>query len=1064
METGFTSGLALVSRGPIVVQHDGHVGILENGRLMCIAAPSTLSDAKLCYDAHAPSGTLSLATGALPEGCCLEEDPHVCLVPHTCMTPDVCLAPHVHSHDEGGGVASELTKLLATASCALPMSLLAPAACFPIPSTQDEHAHHDGCGHERIPHGDHYDFLVPQEDGSYLLRHAHLDAKGTAHFDDHGRLVREPGMRAAHAEALARSSSSANMPSSPSTGLRRRRKLLDIFSYESPQRGGYHALSIEPADDNPPDETEPPLGPIQLSPRPTPPQSEILASIPSKRPPQEIEEAVSVAVGGPSAVQKTVLDVLGICCPSEVPLIHRILEPLPGVLEVSVNVPAKTTTVLFDPALATELQLVKALNEARLDARLHSRGQVRPLQRYPRWNVILCGVLLAVSFVKYAFPPIKWVALGAVALGLPPILLKSLAALRNFVLDINALMTIAVGGALALGDFEEAASVVFLFAIADWLEGRTSERARCALEAVLSLAPDTAVLADTGQRVPTSDVPVGSLLSVRAGEMIPIDGVVENGSSAVDESSLTGESIPITKHAGSDVWAGTLNLGGFLRVKTTALAADSAVARLVRLVEDSQSARSASERMVQKFARFYTPAVVLAAVLIAVIPFAVGVSDPKHWLYLALVLLVVACPCALVISTPMVSVCGIAEAARNGVLIKGGAHLETLGRMKVLAMDKTGTLTEGHFRVAQVLPLDGQTDEKEVLFWLASIEALSSHPLAAAVVSYARLQGVEASTDTAGFEILPGEGVTALVQGRRVHVGNVRTAERLGWTGAVDPSILELWMSEGGTVGWLGVDEQPLAVFSVADQPRPEATQAVRDFKKAGLQVAMLTGDNVGAAMAIKSQIDSGMAVHAGLLPADKVTVLRTLKRSGVTGMVGDGINDAPALAAADVGIAMGVAGSAVAMETADMALMTNDLRQLARAVVLARSCRAKIIQNVVLSVGSKAVVLVLAFVGYAALWLAVVADVGTCLVVILNSLRVLTRAKPAPRGGVHCVAESCGIQGVGCGENAQGGEGCCSEGEGGGGVGGEGVLWRGRGGLRGGRWGGGSEEGETRS
>jgi Cd2+/Zn2+-exporting ATPase len=217
--------------------------------------------------------------------------------------------------------------------------------------------------------------------------------------------------------------------------------------------------------------------------------------------------------------------------------------------------------------------------------------------------------------------------------------------------------------------------------------------------------------------VPTSDVPVGALLAVRAGEMIPIDGTVENGSSAVDESSLTGESIPITKRAGSDVWAGTLNLGGFLRVKTTALAADSAVARMVRLVEESQSARSASERLVEKFARFYTPAVVLTAVLIAVIPYAVGVNNPRHWLYLALVLLVVACPCALVISTPMVSVCGIAQAARNGVLIKGGAHLETLGRMRVLAMDKTGTLTEGHFRVAQVLPVDGRTDEKEVLFW-----------------------------------------------------------------------------------------------------------------------------------------------------------------------------------------------------------------------------------------------------------------------------------------------------------------------------------------------------------
>jgi copper chaperone CopZ len=276
---------------------------------------------------------------------------------------------------------------------------------------------------------------------------------------------------------------SSLQPSSPTVGLRRRRKLLDIFSYESPRKAGYHALSIEPGEiTSKPEELEPPLRPIQLSPR---------ASVQEAKPPSENPfksrlsdsmeteakpEAVSVSMSGPSAVQKTVFDVLGICCPSEVPLIHRILEPIAGVLEVSVNVPAKTTTVSYDPDLATDLQLVKALNEARLDARLHARGQVRPLQKWPRWNVVLCGVFLAVSFVKYAYPPMKWMALASVALGLPPILLKSIAALRNLVLDINALMTIAVGGALALGDYEEAASVVFLFAIADWLEGRTSER------------------------------------------------------------------------------------------------------------------------------------------------------------------------------------------------------------------------------------------------------------------------------------------------------------------------------------------------------------------------------------------------------------------------------------------------------------------------------------------------------------------------------------------------------------------------------------------------------------
>lgn len=242
-------------------------------------------------------------------------------------------------------------------------------------------------------------------------------------------------------------------------------------------------------------------------------------------------------------------------------------------------------------------------------------------------------------------------------------------------------------------------------------------QARKTLEAVLSLAPDMAVLAESREVVPTSSVLVGTLLAVRAGEMIPVDGIVENGSSTVDESSLTGESVPVTKTAGSNVWAGTLNIGGFLRFTTTALATDSAVARMVRLVEDSQSARSASERLVERFARFYTPAVVLVAILVAVIPYAVGVHNPGHWVYLALVLLVVACPCALVISTPMVSVCGIAQAARNGVLIKGGAHLETLGKMKVLALDKTGTLTEGQFRVAQVLPVGEETDAKDVLFW-----------------------------------------------------------------------------------------------------------------------------------------------------------------------------------------------------------------------------------------------------------------------------------------------------------------------------------------------------------
>lgn len=688
-------------------------------------------------------------------------------------------------------------------------------------------------------------------------------------------------------------------------------------------------------------------------------------------------------------LHKTSLDVLGICCPSEVPLIERILKSLAGVERVSVNVPSKTVTVLHNPLLTSPSHIVKVLNQARLEASIRVPGQLKSGRIWPSPYTVASGILLLISFCKFWFRPLQWVALGAVAAGLPPILLKSIVSLRRLILDINTLMLIAVAGSIALQDYLEAGTIVFLFTLAEWLESRSSDKARAAIASVMNLAPQTAIIEGSGVRVPVEDVEINSLLSVKAGDIIPIDGIIMSGKSSVDESSLTGESLPVEKNVGANVWAGTMNLTGYMTVKTVALASESAVARMVKLVEEAQSQRSRTDQFIQQFAKWYTPVVVLGAAGIAA-EACINHSREHHWLYLALVLLVIACPCALVISTPIATTCAVAQAARMGLLIKGGNYIEALGRLKAVAFDKTGTLTQGDFRVVDIQIIEEGIEICKVLHWMASLEIQSSHPMSSAITAYCRHRGLmETSAEVTEFQALHGEGICGVIEDHKIHIGNARLASRLGWI--QDSS--NTWNSQGPTVGYVGVDEKLALVFSVADQIRPEAVEALRDLKKLGIQLAMLTGDSSTAAAIVEKEIGE-VAVHSQLLPEDKVRIIGELKKVGMTAMVGDGINDGPALAAADIGIAMGVAGSAVAMETSDIALMSNDLRKIAAAVKLGRRTLNKIYMNVAFSFLTKAAIIALAFTGHASLWVAVVADVGTCLVVIFNSMLLLKRQK----------------------------------------------------------------------
>jgi len=693
---------------------------------------------------------------------------------------------------------------------------------------------------------------------------------------------------------------------------------------------------------------------------------------------------------GDNELRKTTLNVLGICCSSEASLIERLLQPLRGVDQVSVNVPSKTATVLHDPSLIQPAQIVKALNQARLDASVRVVGQLKSGREWPSPYTLASGFFLAIALFHYLYHPLRWVALGAIAVGILPIMQRSFLAIRNFMLDINVLMLIAVVGTIGLGDYLEGGTIVFLFTMAEWLESKSSDKARAEISSVINIASQTAVIEETGEKISVKDVAINTVLSVKAGEVIPLDGIVVSGSSSVDESSLTGESLPVEKEVGANVWAGTMNLTGYLSVKTVALAEESTMARVARLVEEAQRQRSPTEEFVQKFVKYYTPVIVLAAIAMTMAPLIDRSLNFRKWVYKALVVLVTACPCALVISTPVAMACGLAHAAKIGLLIKGGKYLETLGKLKVIAFDKTGTLTEGIFTVLDVKFVESETmDEQKWISWIASLESRSSHPMSLAIVSYCRQKGLEPSAEVEDFDILEGEGICGVVDNHKVYIGNVRLSNRLGWTEYVP----DTWDIRGATNGYFGTDEKFVGTFSVADNSRPEAAEALDKLKKLGIQLAMLTGDTAASAALIETEVGQ-IQVYSQLLPQDKVRIIGDLKQVGKTAMIGDGFNDAPALATADIGIAMGVAGSAVAMETSDIALMSNDIRKIAGAVKIGRRTLRKIHINVAISIVTKVVIFVLTAVGFVYLWIAVLTDVGTAMLVTFNSMLLLKGEK----------------------------------------------------------------------
>ncbi len=574
-------------------------------------------------------------------------------------------------------------------------------------------------------------------------------------------------------------------------------------------------------------------------------------------------------------------------------------------------------------------------------------------------------------------------------------------------LDMNALMSIAAVGAMAIGEWAEGATAMFLFSLGNTLEALTMDRARQAIRRLVELSPKeaTRIHGDHSDRVPVEQLQVGDLIEVKPGECVPMDGVIENGESTLNQAPITGESAPVDVHPGSAVYAGSINGSGALLIRVTKLARDNTLSRIVQMVQEAQTRRAPAQRFVDTFAKYYTPAVIALAAVIAIVPPLAFRGSFSEWFYRALVLLVIACPCALVISTPVAIVSAISNAARHGVLIKGGMYLEALGRIRAVAFDKTGTLTEGKMAVMNIEPISSHTapdialppsatddslTANDILALAASIEAHSQHPVGKAIYEEAQRRKV-ALMSTADYQELTGLGGQARINGRTYYIGSHPLfCERVPHAEQMCKRIAEL-EAEGKTAVLIGTEENVLGIIALADRVRAASADVVQALHSLGIEkTVLLSGDNERTAQAIAKAVGISQ-VHANLLPQDKVQALEMLlAENGSVAMVGDGVNDAPAMARATVGIAMGAVGSDVALETADVVLMSDDLQRIPYVIRLGRRTLQNIQQNIALSLIIKGLFLALALVGLANLWMAVFADMGTSLIVIFNGLRLL--------------------------------------------------------------------------
>lgn len=694
------------------------------------------------------------------------------------------------------------------------------------------------------------------------------------------------------------------------------------------------------------------------------------------------------------ACSLTVLHVAGISCMDCAQNFEKAVNQLPGVVKASLNAMSGKLTVEGEADLAAIQRLGAEENYT-----IHAEGEEPARQeRKADWELrraVLSGVALAVAYALefLSFSSSQYLPAYVIAtlLGGWDNFKKAGRALSNLHFNMSVLMSAAVFGAFAIGQYEEGAAVAFLFAISEMLEAWTVDRARRSIRGLMDMAPAAATVRRSGeeQELAVRDILIGDVMIVRPGERIAMDGRIIKGISAINQSAITGEAIPVDKGPGDEIFAGTLNTSGALEVEVTKLIQDTTIARIIHMVEQAQGRRAPVQAFVERFAAVYTPLVIVMALGIILVPPLLFSQEWMPWIYRGLSLMVVACPCALVISTPVAIVSAISNAARNGVLIKGGVHLEQMADIQVVAFDKTGTLTKGQPVVTDIRAFS-QLSTEQLLAKAAGLEAHSEHPLAKAIVQEAAQQKLSTATAEA-FTALPGLGAQGNLEGETLYVGNARLFAQMGVSMEEGAAVIAELQGEGKTVMLVGTHEKLYGLLAVADEVRAETAGALAQLRSEGVsRTVMLTGDHLQAAqaVAVKAGVDE---FQAELLPEDKVAAIdKLLGNYGKTVMVGDGINDAPALAAATVGIAMGRAGTDTALETADIALMSDDLNKIPFTIKLSRATLKIIRQNISFALAIKGIALLAVFPGWLTLWLAILADMGATILVTLNSLRIL--------------------------------------------------------------------------
>lgn len=706
-------------------------------------------------------------------------------------------------------------------------------------------------------------------------------------------------------------------------------------------------------------------------------------------------------------MQKITFTIAGMDCAAEEALIKNKLSSIQGVESLEFNLIQEQLTVKH--TLTGNDLIIKALKEIGLPPK-HIDGccgsevkkeiLLKSSNTNKTWLLLTISAILALISEILSLMWAKENTLIVISLSVISMLIsgretfiKGIRAIQTFTLNINFLMVLAVTGAILIGEWPEAAMVTVLFAIAEMIEKYSLDKARNAIRGLMEMTPDIATVKNTEgnwEKKAVSEVKVDSVLWVKPGERIPLDGIIVSGSSNINQAPITGESMPVIKKLGDQVFAGSINEQGSFEFKVMAQANDTTLARIIRAIQQAQSERAPTERFVDQFSKYYTPIMVILAVLIAIVPPLVLGSAFYPWLYKALILLVIACPCALVISTPITVVSGLAAAAKQGILVKGGAYLEIGRKLKVIALDKTGTITEGKPTVTNIISLNGMADIL-LLKLAASLDIHSDHPIARAIVGEWNKKWKESELQqVSGFESITGRGAMGVIGGQRYFIGNHRLIEEKGICNPTVEQEIDRLEQEGKTTLILSNEKEPLAVFAVADTLRQTSINAIKELTSLGIISIMMTGDNATTANAIAKNV--GITdVRANLLPEDKLAGINSLlEKYHFVGMVGDGINDAPALAKASIGFAMGAAGTDTALETADVALMEDNLNKLPYFIKLSKKTSSILIQNISLSITVKMIFFILALLGKATLWMAVFADMGTSLIVVLNGLRLI--------------------------------------------------------------------------